>query len=50
MFLTIYIDDILLAGNNLEMIEATKKWLSSVSEMKDKVEVKYALGVKIVRN
>ena len=35
MFLTLCIDDILLAGNNLEMIEATKKWLSSVVEIKD---------------
>jgi len=29
MFLTLYVDDILLAGNNLEMIKATKKWFSS---------------------
>ena len=31
MFLLLYVDDILLAGNNLEMINATKQWLSSVS-------------------
>jgi len=30
MFLLLYVDDILLAGNNLEMINATKQWLSSV--------------------
>ena len=50
MFLTLYVDDILLVGNNLEMIEATKKWLSSVFEMKDMGEARYVLGVKIIRN
>ena len=50
MFLTLYFDDILLVGNNLEMIEATKKWLSSFFEMKDMGEARYVLGVKIIRN
>ena len=50
MFLTLYVDDILLVGNNLEMIEATKKWLSSVFEMKDMGETRYILGVEIIRN
>jgi len=45
MFLILYGDDILLAGNNLEMIEATKKLLSSVFEMKDMGEARYVLGV-----
>ena len=50
MFLTLYVDDILLAGNNLEIINATKGWLSSVFEMKDMGEARYVLGVEIVRN
>jgi len=50
MFLTLYVDDILLARNNLEMINATKQWLFSVFEMKDMGEARYVLGVKIVRN
>jgi len=50
MFLTLYVDDILLAGNNLEMINTTKRWLSSVFEMKDMGEARYVLGVEIVRN
>jgi len=50
MFLILYIDDILLTGNNLEIINATKQWLSSVFEKEDMGEVKYVLGVKIVRN
>ena len=50
MFLALYVDDILLVGNNLEMIEATKKWLSSVFEMNDMGEARYVLGVEIIRN
>jgi len=30
MLLTLYIDDILLAGNNFEVIEATKKQQPSI--------------------
>ena len=48
MFLTLYVDDILLAGNNMEMIQTTKQWLSSVFEMKDMGEARYILGVKII--
>jgi len=50
MFLTLYVDDILLIGNNLVMIEATKKWLSSDFEMTNMGEVRYVLGVEIIRN
>jgi len=34
MFFSLYLDDILLAGDNLEMIKAAKKLLSYVCEMK----------------
>jgi len=47
MLLTLSIDDILLAGNNLEMIES-KKWLSYIFDMKDTGEARYVVGVKIV--
>jgi len=50
MFLTLYVDEILLAGNNLEIINATEQWMSSIFEMKDMGEVRYVLGVEIVRN
>ena len=49
MFLTWYVDDILLAGNNMEMIQTTKQWLSFVFKMKDKGEVWDVLGVQISR-
>ncbi|KAK4394468.1 Retrovirus-related Pol polyprotein from transposon TNT 1-94 [Sesamum angolense] len=48
--LSLYMDDILLAGNNMEMIVATQKWLSSTFEMKDMGEAEYILGVKIHRD
>jgi len=47
MFLTLYVDDVLLVGNNMEMIQTTKKWLSSAFEMKDMGEARYVLGIKI---
>jgi len=50
MFLTLCIDDILLAGNNLEIIKATKKWLSFIFDMKDMDEATYVLGAKMVKN
>jgi len=46
-FFTLYVDDILLDGNNMEMIQTTKKWLSLVFEVKDMGEARYVLGVEI---
>ena len=48
--MSLYVDDILLAGNDMEMIIATKGWLSSYFEMKDMGEADYILGVKILRD
>ncbi|KAL0286173.1 UNVERIFIED_CONTAM: Retrovirus-related Pol polyprotein from transposon TNT 1-94 [Sesamum calycinum] len=50
LILSLCVDDILLAGNNMEMIVATQKWLSSTFEMKDMGEAEYILGVKIHRD
>jgi len=50
MFLTLYIDDMLLVGNNLKVNNATKKWLSSIFEMKVMGQGRYVLRIKIVRN
>ena len=48
--LSLCVDDILLAGNNLEIINTIKKWLSSIFEMKGLGEVSYVLEVKISRD
>ena len=50
MFLTLYVDDMLLAGNNIEMIQTTQKWLLSIFEMKVMGKARYVLSVEISRN
>ena len=50
IILSLYVDDILLADNDMEMIIATKGWLSFNFEMKDMGEADYILGVKILRD
>jgi hypothetical protein len=50
IILSLYVDNILLVSNDVEMIVATKEWLSSNFEMKDISEADYILGVKIFRD
>jgi hypothetical protein len=50
IILSLYVDDILLAGNDKDMIVATKGWLSSNFEMKDMGEANYIPGVKIFKD
>ena len=48
--MTLYVDDTLMAFNNLEMIAAFKGWLTSKFSMKEMGDVNYVIGVKIHRN
>ena len=50
IILSLYVDDILLAGNDKEFIKTIKEWLSSTFEMKDMGEESFVLGVKILRD
>ena len=50
LILSLYVDDIRLARNDMELIVATKKWLSSNFEMKDMSKANYVLEVKILRD
>lgn len=50
VFLVIFVDDILLAGNDISLIMEVKQWLIDKIEMKDRVEVSYFLGNKILKN
>ena len=50
LILSLYVNDILLARNDKEMIVATKAWLSSNFEMKGVGEASYVLRVKIFRD
>ena len=47
LILSLYVDEILIAGNDLDSIVATKKCLSSTFEMK-MGEVHFVLGIEIV--
>ena len=50
IILSLYVDDILLVGNNKEFIKTIKEWLFSTFEMKDMGEASFVLGVKILRD
>ena len=47
IFLFLYVDDILLASNDTDLLIATKKLLFSHFDMKDLGEASYVLGIQI---
>ncbi|GJW78565.1 retrotransposon protein, putative, ty1-copia subclass [Tanacetum coccineum] len=49
-FLILYVDDILLMGNNVTMLQEVKSWLCKCFSMKDLGETTYILGSKIIRD
>ncbi|KAK8578849.1 hypothetical protein V6N13_142124 [Hibiscus sabdariffa] len=49
-FLILYVDDILIIGNDIPTLQSIKTWLSSCFSMKDLGEASYILGVKIYRD
>ena len=49
-FLILYVDDILLIGNNVELLESIKGYLNKSFSMKDLGEAAYILGIKIYRD
>ncbi|KAK9043585.1 hypothetical protein V6N11_071921 [Hibiscus sabdariffa] len=49
-FLILYVDDILIIGNDVPTLQSIKTWLSSCFSMKDLGEATYILGVKIYRD
>ena len=50
VFLVLYVDDILLIGNDVSELQSVKLWLSKNFSMKDLGEAKYILGIKIYRD
>jgi hypothetical protein len=50
VFLVLYVDDILLIGNDIPTLETTKNWLSESFTMKDLGEAAFILGIKIYRD
>ena len=49
-FLILYMDDILLIGNNTEFLDSIKGYLNKTFSMKDLGEAAYILGIKIYRD
>ena len=47
IFLILYIDDILLATNDLGLLHETKKFLSTNFEINDMGEASYVIGIEI---
>ena len=50
VFLVLYVDDILLIGNDIPMLDAVKSSLRKSFSMKDLGEAAYILGIKIYRD
>lgn len=48
--LLVYVDDIVLAGNNVSVVTAVKDFLSSKFKLKDLGALKYFLGLEIARS
>ncbi|KAL0463182.1 UNVERIFIED_CONTAM: hypothetical protein Slati_0205800 [Sesamum latifolium] len=49
-YLVLYVDDILLIGNDVKILDDIKAWLSTQFSMKDMGEASYILGIKIYRD
>ncbi|GKB83369.1 retrotransposon protein, putative, ty1-copia subclass [Tanacetum coccineum] len=49
-FLILYVDDILIMGNNIPMLQDIKSYLGRCFAMKDLGEAVYILGIKIYRD
>ena len=47
VFLVLYVDDILLIGNDIPTLQNVKSWLGKCFSMKDLGEAAYILGIKI---
>ena len=46
-FLVLYVDDILLIGNDISMLTSIKVWLSKELAMKDIGEASYIFDIKV---
>ena len=50
VFLVLYVDEILLIGNDIPTLQNVKSWLGKCFSMKDLGEAAYILGIKIYRD
>ena len=50
VFLVLYVDDILLIGNDIGLLSDVKKWLVEKFQMKDLGQTSYVFGIQIIRD
>ncbi|GJW72990.1 retrotransposon protein, putative, ty1-copia subclass [Tanacetum coccineum] len=50
VFLVLYVDDIILIGNDIPTLQSVKDWLGKCLAMKDLRDATYILGIKIYRD
>ena len=50
VFLVLYVDDILLMGDNVKLLTEVKDWLATLFKMKDLGNTNYVLGIQILRD
>ena len=50
IFLVLYVDDILLIGNDVESLSKVKNWLAIQFQMKDLGEANYIIGIQLLQD
>ncbi|KAK4835556.1 hypothetical protein QYF36_011335 [Acer negundo] len=50
VFLILYVDDILLFGNDVGVLTSVKEWLAKQFDMKDLGEASFILGIQVIRD
>ena len=50
LVILVYVDDLLITGSNLNLIQQVRKYLQYKFKMKDLGELKYFLGIEFSRN
>jgi hypothetical protein len=50
IYVALYVDDVLLIGNNMDVIKEMKKQLSSMFDMKDLDATNFIMGMDIKRD
>ena len=50
VFLILYVDDILLIGNDVKTLTSVRHWLAEQFDMKDLGEANYVLGIQILQD
>jgi hypothetical protein len=50
LYVLVYVDDLIISGNNHKEIESFKSYLSTCFHMKDLGHLKYFLGIEVARN